>query len=49
MKKLIVTKIVSVLILLSVIYSLSSCKTSGYGCRGKDSWEKTVRRINRPY
>jgi uncharacterized membrane protein len=31
-----------------VILFMSSCSTSGYGCKGKDSWNKTVRRINRP-
>lgn len=27
---------------------MTSCKTSEYGCKGKDSWGKTVKRINRP-
>jgi hypothetical protein len=25
---------------------LSSCRTSGYGCKGNESWGKMVRRIN---
>jgi hypothetical protein len=31
-----------------VIATLSSCRT-GYGCRGNQSWDKMVRRINSPY
>jgi hypothetical protein len=28
---------------------LSSCKTSGYGCKGKASWNDVVRKANRLY
>lgn len=35
-------------ILLFAIF-VSSCKTSGYGCKGKESWNKMVRRINNGY
>lgn len=31
-----------------IIVGSMSCKSSGYGCKGKDSWNKTVKRINRP-
>ena len=38
-------------IAIMVIVSLSSCSSSrnGYGCKGKESWNKMVRRINSPY
>jgi hypothetical protein len=35
--------ILAVIILATI---LSSCKTSGYGCKGNESWGKMVRRIN---
>lgn len=38
-------KTLTILVLLSLI--ISSCKTSGYGCRGKESWNYMVKRINR--
>lgn len=38
--------LVTLLVLVLVISSLSSCATSGYGCRGKESWNKVVKRIN---
>lgn len=28
---------------------LSSCATSGYGCKGKASWNDVIRRANKPY
>ena len=28
---------------------LSSCKTSGYGCKGNESWGHMVKRINNGY
>lgn len=31
-----------------VLY-MSSCRTSGYGCKGKESWNQMVKRINKPY
>ena len=37
------TAIFVVIILITI---LSSCKTSGYGCKGNESWGKMVRRIN---
>jgi len=33
-------------ILLFAIF-LSSCKTTGYGCKGKASWNDVVRKANR--
>lgn len=32
-----------------LILFMSSCRTSGYGCKGKESWGKMVKRINKPY
>lgn len=29
-----------------VIATLSSCRSTGYGCKGNQSWNKMVRRIN---
>lgn len=40
----------AVVLLGLVIATLSSCSTrNGYGCRGNQSWDKMVRRINSPY
>jgi hypothetical protein len=37
----------TVLILIGLlIATLSSCGTSGYGCKGNQSWNKMVRRMN---
>lgn len=38
-------------LLLGLLYTIlmSSCRTSGYGCDGKSSWEKTQKRANRMY
>jgi hypothetical protein len=32
-----------------IVSLLSSCKTSGYGCKGKESWGRMVKRINNGY
>lgn len=40
-------KILCLLVLAVVVFS--SCRTSGYGCKGKESWKSMERRINRPY
>jgi len=37
----------AVVLLGLLIATLSSCR-SGYGCHGNQSWDKMVRRINRP-
>lgn len=42
MKKLIVLAVVA-------IFMLQSCRTSGYGCKGRMTWEQVVRKANRPY
>ena len=43
-------RVVQITILLTFIIAfLTSCATSGYGCKGKESWNKMVRRINSPY
>jgi uncharacterized membrane protein YfhO len=31
------------------IFMLQSCRTTGYGCKGRMSWEQVVRKANRPY
>jgi hypothetical protein len=43
---------VQITLLLTVIVALlTSCASSrnGYGCKGKESWNKMVRRINNGY
>lgn len=40
-------KVFFFLIVVSLV--ISSCKTNGYGCRGRESWNGMVKRINRPY
>jgi hypothetical protein len=38
------------LLLLAVIaIFMSSCRTTGYGCKGRMTWEQVVRKANRPY
>jgi len=32
----------------TLITSMSSCRTGGYGCHGRESWGGMVKRINRP-
>lgn len=32
----------------TLITSLSSCRTGGYGCKGRESWKSLERRINSP-
>ncbi len=39
MKKVIVLLIAAVLL-------FSSCRTTGYGCKGRESWNQLVKRIN---
>lgn len=34
--------------LMFVLTSLTSCSKKGYGCKGNQSWNKMVRRINSP-
>lgn len=34
---------------LIIIVFLSSCRTSGYGCKGRTTWKQMVERANRPY
>jgi hypothetical protein len=36
----------ALMILVLIIAAMSSCKTQGYGCKGKESWNGMVRRIN---
>ena len=40
-------KLITLLLLLVVI--ITSCSRNGYGCHGRDSWNKTVKRINKHY
>ena len=30
------------------IFMLQSCRTTGYGCKGRMTWEQVVRKANRP-
>ena len=42
---------ISIYVLISTIltiFLLSSCRTSGYGCKGRETWGGMVKRINRP-
>lgn len=43
------TSLILATIALVMVVMMSSCKTSGYGCKGKESWKHMERRINRPY
>lgn len=36
----------TIAILTAIVLFAASCKTSGYGCKGRESWGKMVRRIN---
>jgi len=36
----------AVVLLGLVIATLSSCSKKGYGCKGNQSWDKMVRRMN---
>lgn len=53
MKKLITAErlVQTILILILLTAILTSCAGSrnGYGCKGRESWNKMVRRINSPY
>lgn len=40
-------RILFIFVVVSLV--MTSCKTNGYGCRGRESWKKMERRINRPY
>ena len=46
-KSYIMKKIIVLLLVSAVLFS--SCKTSGYGCKGKASWNDVVRKANRLY
>jgi len=45
MKK--IYSVIVVLVLTSLV--MSSCKTNGYGCKGRESWGQMIKRNNRPY
>ena len=36
-----------ILVVFLICLFFSSCRTSGYGCHGNESWDHMVRRINR--
>ena len=36
-----------VLLFFALLSGMTSCRTQGYGCKGKESWNKMVKRINR--
>ena len=44
-KQSLVWFIIYVVVLGAVILSTSSCRT-GYGCKGRESWNHMIRRIN---
>jgi hypothetical protein len=35
-----------IIILIMAVLLFSSCRTSGYGCKGRESWNQLVKRIN---
>ena len=37
------------MVVLIVVAMLSSCGTQGYGCKGRESWNHLVKRINNGY
>jgi hypothetical protein len=43
--------IVSMLVFVALMLVLSSCTSSrkGYGCKGRESWNGMIKRINKPY
>ena len=48
--KKIMKKIYSVIVVIVLVsLTMSSCKTSGYGCKGRESWGGLMKRINKPY
>jgi hypothetical protein len=38
-----------VLVVVFISIGVSSCRTSGYGCKGKETWGGMTKRINRYY
>jgi hypothetical protein len=49
-KKQVMKKVLSVCIVLVIVSMVvSSCSRKGYGCRGRESWNHMVRRINNGY
>lgn len=38
-----------ILLLLFILSILSSCRTTGYGCKGTSSWNQMVQKANRLY
>ena len=43
-------KIYSVIVVVVLVsLTMSSCRTSGYGCKGKETWGQMIKRNNRPY
>lgn len=37
------------LLLLGIVLLASSCATSGYGCKGKSSWDGMIKKANSSY
>jgi hypothetical protein len=43
-------KVLTIFVLLGmVLMFITSCRTSGYGCKGRESWGGLMKRINKPY
>lgn len=38
-----------VILLFVAIIGFTSCRTSGYGCKGRETWGGMIKRINKPY
>jgi hypothetical protein len=36
------------LLLLGIVLLASSCATSGYGCKGRSSWDGMIKKANSP-
>jgi len=31
-----------------ILFSITSCSRNGYGCKGNQSWDKMIKRNNKP-
>jgi hypothetical protein len=43
------TMVLYIIVAAFILQLLPSCKTSGYGCKGRESWGQMIKRNNRPY
>jgi hypothetical protein len=42
----IITQVLLMIVFIVLLAGTTSCRTRGYGCHGRESWNKMVRRIN---